>query len=58
MWKILSSEYSEAILKAASKVLSNSFEVFYSSEESQHVMVVELIKASQHVGCQILQVSF
>ncbi|KAL5256674.1 hypothetical protein ACHWQZ_G011808 [Mnemiopsis leidyi] len=57
VWKILSSNYSEAILKAASKILSNSFELFYSSEESQHIMVVELIKSSQHVGCQILQTS-
>ena len=57
VWKILSSNYSEAILKAASKILSHSFEMFYSSEESQHVMVIELIKASQHPGCHILQTS-
>lgn len=31
--------------------------MFYSNEESQRLMVVELVKSSQHAGCQILQTS-
>ena len=52
----MSSEKDESILHRASKVLSESFELFYSTQESQHSIVVELIKA-KNPGCQILQTS-